>query len=211
MRPTLLDFRSPKERTPDFYNPDVTYDGRKISYSPERAGTIPHSARFTQYRDAEIRTAIIVGPGSYTNDPDSISKSPGRAVFKYSRPHCSKQTGNNGYFMVGDHLVFDANLMSNRGKLLVTDTFCKVDETSAISPKIARGSSKPHRKIQWWPDKAGSLSPRRFDITPPLARHKRPKREFATKKSDQETIAKEFNKLIELRFKTDDSLLQRTS
>jgi hypothetical protein len=31
MRPTFLNFRSPKEITPDFYNPMVTNDGRAFS------------------------------------------------------------------------------------------------------------------------------------------------------------------------------------
>ena len=33
MRPTSLGFRSPKERTAEFYNPQVTSDGRKLDYN----------------------------------------------------------------------------------------------------------------------------------------------------------------------------------
>jgi hypothetical protein len=208
MRPTLLHFRSPKERTPDPYNPDVTYDGRKISYSPDRSRTIGLSPRFPQYKEAENRTTFIVGPGSYENDSSAIAKSQVRSVFRYTKPHCGKQTGNNGYFMVGDHLVFDANLMTNRGKHQVTDPYCKVDETTAFSSRNSRPpSTRAVSRLLIRRDQAGSTSPRRLET--PLYRRSSSKRETPKiKKSQREKTVKEFNRLFEFRFKTLETLLK---
>lgn len=210
MRPTLLNFRSPKERTPDCYNPSVTSDGRRISYSPERSVTIPHSARFLQYKEAESRTTIRVGPGTYENDHDSISKSQGRAVFRYTKPHCGKQTGNNGYYMVGDQLVFDGNLMSNRGKYQVTDSYCKVDETSVLSTHRTKASSRPHSKLKDRLDLQSSNSPRRYEAMTPLSKRRRVKRDaISPLKTERDKSFKEFDRLIEFRFKTMEKLFKK--
>ena len=32
MRPTLLNFRSPKEKTPEFYNISITSQGEKLNF-----------------------------------------------------------------------------------------------------------------------------------------------------------------------------------
>ena len=32
MRPTLLNFRSPNERTPEFYNPQTTTNGEPLNF-----------------------------------------------------------------------------------------------------------------------------------------------------------------------------------
>lgn len=32
MRPTLLNFRSPTEKTPDFYNKEITYTGNPLAF-----------------------------------------------------------------------------------------------------------------------------------------------------------------------------------
>ena len=31
MRPTMLMFRSPKEKTPEFYDPQITFDGHMLN------------------------------------------------------------------------------------------------------------------------------------------------------------------------------------
>lgn len=211
MRPTLLQFRSPKERTPEFYNPDVTYDGRKISYTPDRSTTIPHSARFPQYKEAETKTTIIVGPGAYENDPNSISKSPVRSILRYSRPHGGKQTGNNGYFMVGDQLVFDANLMPNRGQYHVTDPYCKVDESSALSSRRTRASSRPSSMLMQRQEHTGFTSPRRSEARTPIPVRKRARRAMSTpKKTERDKVMNEFSRLFDNRFKTVEHLLKET-
>jgi hypothetical protein len=107
MRPTNLGFRSPKERTAEYSNPNVTYDGRLLPFIQPKHSTMPLSKRFMQYEVAARRTAGRVGPGSYNIRKGSIDQNdvPGTPVI---RPyHALKNLTSNGYFFIGDQVVYD--------------------------------------------------------------------------------------------------------
>jgi hypothetical protein len=109
MRPTNLGFRSPKERTAEFSNPSVTYDGRLLPFLQPKHSTMPLSKRFMQYEVTARRTAARVGPGSYNLRKGSIDLAdvPGTPVI---RPYNAlKDPSSNGYFFIGDQVVYDAN------------------------------------------------------------------------------------------------------
>lgn len=101
MRPTDLSFRSPKERTPDSYYPQVTSDGRVLSFSPRRPRgcTIGHELRFKQYSVTSRKTGYCVGPGSY--DLETEYSAPCSLVY---RP-MTRENLRNRYMMVGNHMV----------------------------------------------------------------------------------------------------------
>lgn len=101
MRPTDLSFRSPKERTPDSYCPQVTSDGRVLSFSPRqsRGCTIGHELRFKQYSVTSRKTGYCVGPGSY--DLEAEHSAPCSLVY---RP-MTRENLRNRYMMVGNHMV----------------------------------------------------------------------------------------------------------
>jgi len=67
MRPTNLNFRSPKERTGEYYDPQLAHDGKRIKFSftePTRS-TFSKQKRFLQYKIEGERTSAILGPGSH--------------------------------------------------------------------------------------------------------------------------------------------------
>ena len=67
MRPTFLQFRHPKERTPDPYDPQITYNGGALGYTRTKSPTIGRGKRFFQYDIEAKKTGYMVGPGSYQN------------------------------------------------------------------------------------------------------------------------------------------------
>lgn len=168
MRPTLLGFRSPKERTPDAYSPSATYDGRVLNFSPKRVSrlstSLPRARRFAQYESESRVTGFRVGPGAYENENLSISRARVRGGHVYTQFHASKQTRNNGYFMVGDHMVFDAHFVPSSMRSTINDVFCKVDASSVLNKTSDRpftsAASIPQRKTT-------SSTPRRSVIRSP--------------------------------------------
>ena len=82
MRPTLLQFRSPKERTPDGYYPTVSPEGRPAQFSSPkgdtRRSTFPTAKRFQQYDVDSKRTGFMVGPATYK--PDNLNIGNARMV-----------------------------------------------------------------------------------------------------------------------------------
>ena len=66
MRPTFLQFRSPKERTPDPYDIKVTCDGSHLIYPKSKSPTFSREKRFKQYNDEARKTGYMLGPGSYS-------------------------------------------------------------------------------------------------------------------------------------------------
>lgn len=72
MRPTLLNFRSPAERTPDFASTAVNREGKKFDVCEDRpanpkGSTLPRNSRFEQIAFYDTRTgqSVFLGPGSY--------------------------------------------------------------------------------------------------------------------------------------------------
>mmetsp|Transcript_25596 Transcript_25596/g.44675 ORF Transcript_25596/g.44675 Transcript_25596/m.44675 type:complete len:178 (-) Transcript_25596:158-691(-) len=168
MRPTLLGFRSPKERTPDAYSPTATYDGRVLNFSPRRVSrlstSLPRAKRFSQYETVSRVTGFRVGPGAYENDNLAIAKSRVRGGPVYSQFHANKQTHNNGYFMVGDHMVFDAHYVPSSMRTTINDVFCKVDATSVLNRTAERPFTSSSTLQQ---RKSSSATPRRNVLKSP--------------------------------------------
>ena len=80
MRPTLLDFRSPKEKTAELpQDPALTYTGHALSFQSKtmnkKASVLPQQRRFQQYDQFKGGSSVssFVGPGTY-NDHESFLK-----------------------------------------------------------------------------------------------------------------------------------------
>lgn len=140
MRPTYLEFRSPKEKTPDAYNPVVTSQGKRLGFTTTRVhGTIPQGKRFRQYDIDAKRTGYMLGPGSYEAPRMEIIK-PKKGGPVYRPFHGTKDVGNNGYFYTGHSLVFDPSFVLKSRKASVADgAVCVEFNQSRLRP----ASSKP--------------------------------------------------------------------
>ena len=110
MRPTLLDFRSPKERTPGPNMPLVTCKGHSLRLASSKQPNIPNEKRFLHYKRDASKTGFLVGPGSYRDDERSISRKRFRGGPVYKRYHKNKPVQNNGYIYVGNQLVHDPEM-----------------------------------------------------------------------------------------------------
>lgn len=154
MRPTELNFRSPKEKTPDAGYPSVTFDGRKLAFAPANIkGNFSQSKRFAQYDVEAKKTGYRVGPGTYDNFAESIARSKSRGPV-YKDFHGGKDVSNNGYFFYGNHLVFEpAFVMKSRS--VKNNKDCAVDasqlltrpQTSNSFYKGTRRSNKSSRPV----------------------------------------------------------------
>jgi hypothetical protein len=119
MRPTLLGFRSVKEKTPPSYDLRLTYDGRISNFALdkpiEKRGSFSHERRFVAYDINSKRTGFRVGPGSYYPEKrvDKI-----RGGSPYRELHSKQRTENNGYYMVGNCLEFEPSWMLSSKKAL---------------------------------------------------------------------------------------------
>lgn len=131
MRPTYLQFRSPKERTPDPYIPTVTYDSRKLEFSPTKGDpkktNWSQARRFSQYDTFAKQTGYMLGPGTY--EPTNLSIGNARVTHApiYAHNHIAKDTTHNGYIMIGNHLVFDAHFMLSSKRKSVNNPDFRVD------------------------------------------------------------------------------------
>ena len=132
MRPTELNFRSPKEKTPDAGNPCVTFDGRKLAFIPgSTKGTLPLGRRFAQYDNEAKKTGYRVGPGAYDSQVIGIGRSKSKGPV-YKDYHGGKDVSNNGYFFYGNHLVFEpAFVMKSRS--VRNNQECAVDASQLLT------------------------------------------------------------------------------
>lgn len=79
MRPTLLDFKSPKEKTPDYLDQTVTYTGQNLNFQArtlnKKGSVLPQAERFQQYQlfKGGSSASSYLGPGTY-NDHNSFLK-----------------------------------------------------------------------------------------------------------------------------------------
>jgi hypothetical protein len=79
MRPTLLNFRSPKERTPDFTEQQCTYNGVNLNFQAKtlnkKGKHFSQAERFLQYKlfKGGNKASGFLGPGTY-NDHESYLK-----------------------------------------------------------------------------------------------------------------------------------------
>ncbi|CAG9315229.1 unnamed protein product [Blepharisma stoltei] len=148
MRPTNLGFRSPKERTPEFYDPIVTFDGRSLSSSPGKLRpSFSKSRRFAQYDDEAKKTGFRVGPGSYSQQQKSIAAERIKGTPLYCKFHGNKDTSNNGYYMVGNHLVYDASFVLKARKPSISEAISRVDPSQVLSNSFTRPTTASNDKF----------------------------------------------------------------
>ena len=137
MRPTELQFRSPKERTAEFNMPVVTKEGTILLpvISKQNHPTFSKSKRFSQYEDFAKITGYRVGPGSYGIENTSIAKSRIKGTHIYRGFHGQKDVTNNGYILVGNQMMFDPSLVPRSRKSNSCDT------AGAINPAATMGNA----------------------------------------------------------------------
>ena len=115
MRATDLGFRSPKEKTAEYINPVVTFDGRFLPLvHNSNTTTFSKSKRFTQYEVDARRTGDKAGPGAY-----NLIQTPGaewriKGTPLYKDLHGSKDTGDNGYYFTGHSMVYEPSFVMQR-------------------------------------------------------------------------------------------------
>lgn len=114
MRPTLLNFRSPKERTPFYFDSKQTYDGRNLSFSsPKGSGKtskFSNEIRFGWYKYLK-GISYPAGPGSYSPACTRSGKSRITSGVPYRKLYGLKDDSSKGYEMVGDQIVPDMDFM----------------------------------------------------------------------------------------------------
>ena len=113
MRPTELQFRSPKEKTAEYNMPVVTKEGTVLlpTVCQKKHPTFAKSKRFSQYNDHAKVTGYRVGPGSYCPDITSIGRSRIKGGHLYKSFHGEKDVTNNGYILIGNSMMFDSSLV----------------------------------------------------------------------------------------------------
>lgn len=148
MRPTELDFRSPKEKTPDAGYPVVTFDGRRLAFKGYNSkSNFAQSRRFTQYDVEAKKTGYRVGPGTYNNNGQAIGRSKSKGGPVYKKFHGGKDVSNNGYFFYGNQLVFEpAFVLKSRSSK--TDRECAVDTSQLLT--------RPHTTASFYKENLGS-------------------------------------------------------
>lgn len=163
MRPTLLQFRSPKERTPDGYYPTVSPEGRPVQFSSpkgdKRKSTFPTAKRFSQYDIDSKRTGFMVGPGTYKPDNLNIGNARMVKVCLYKPLHNNKDTTHNGYYMVGDNIIYDGRFKSWYEKRHSIDTEARVERlsmTDQFPGSPLRSSSVMNKSFDKNPDTRSS-------------------------------------------------------
>ena len=161
MRPTDLGFRNPKEKTPDAYVPLVTCHGKSLNYSKNsNRGSFSQSKRFNQYDIDAKRTGYRIGPGSYESFLLQVGKSK-RGGPVYKAFHGQKDVSNNGYFYIGNQLVFDTAFVLKSRRSSLGDKNCNVEYFKTCHkyrPDSAKGKnsdySTPRKKPRSRPTSA---------------------------------------------------------
>ena len=124
MRPTQLNFRSPKETTPDAYDVKVAVNGTRLSYT-QHSFSFTHSRRFSQY-DEWARRNQQVGPGSYNKKNATIGFEKIRHTPVFRRPI---QTARKACLYVGNHLIPEGSLLS-----FAKQTICRAASRASPEP-----------------------------------------------------------------------------
>ena len=154
MRPTLLEFRSIKERTPSSYDPKGAYDGRFIFFQApkgdNRRCSFSQEKRFISYNTLAKRTGYRVGPGSYS--PESYREHI-KCGSPYKEYHCKKNTDNNGYYMVGNCLEFEPLMLLNSKKKLQKEKNIKLDSTYIFN-RLSKSAATTNNSVNIEPHKA---------------------------------------------------------
>jgi hypothetical protein len=109
MRPTYLQFRNPKERTPDPYDIRYTSNGSPLALVRTRSPSFGREKRFKHYEAEARKTGYRVGPGSYSSL--GANKIRGGCVYK---PLYAGTEQKTDCFYVGQLLVRDSSLTNSR-------------------------------------------------------------------------------------------------
>lgn len=122
MRPTFLNFRPPWEKTGEYVDPDVTFDGRKLNFAPKSQNksmaTWSQSERFLETTQGH---RVTVGPGDYNVENNLYWKTqPGPKICKDN----SFQDPKGKYVYVGDRLVREADYIRHGSPLKRTHSRC---------------------------------------------------------------------------------------
>lgn len=80
MRPTFLQFKSPKERTPDPYDINITSNGSSLNSFNRKSPVFSKAKRFLIYNEDAKKTGYLVGPGTYSTKP--LPKIKGGVIYK---------------------------------------------------------------------------------------------------------------------------------
>lgn len=136
MRPTDLNFRSPKEKTPDHRYPLVTFDGRRLDLSAEKGkGSFSQGKRFTQYDKDAKKTGFMVGPGSYEGSKAGIGRNKSKGGPIYKKFHGDRDVYNNGYYFCGNQMVFEPSfVMKSKSKSKINYKDFRVDISQVVRP-----------------------------------------------------------------------------
>ena len=155
MRPTTLNYRSPKEVTAEMIWPrvffiyiiQVTYDGRRTVFphpKPQRSPkpTFPKERRFMQYYIDEKRTNVVVGPATYETANISLKDTKGPCSVLYvifinfQKQAYHARMSSEGYTMAGCQIVYEPRLTSKQEaqtKKKIGIGNCSVDLCSIVS------------------------------------------------------------------------------
>ncbi|CAG9326783.1 unnamed protein product [Blepharisma stoltei] len=137
MRPTDLKFRSPKEKTPEYYDVGVTITGNTLFASPSRLRpNFSKASRFPQYEINAKRTGYRVGPGSYELKQDITKKGP-----IYKKNHAEKDLSNNGYYYLGDQIVFEPSFVLKSKRASINDITPRIDASQVLPNRPLRPAS----------------------------------------------------------------------
>ena len=117
MRPTMLMFRSPKERTPEFYAPKITFDGHLASISslniPSKRNKIRLNSsfskqkRFNDYKILARITSKKIGPGTYDDFQNFRLMRQKPWPTKIKQSVLGDKTKDPWYMYIGNSLVFE--------------------------------------------------------------------------------------------------------
>ena len=120
MRPTLLNFRSPNERTAEYRKLNVTRDGKPMSLAEKgvkvTGSSLPREARWKEAPLICKKTGatVFLGPGSYNDHTSFIKFNKMPCSTKIQKPG-GKNYGNQEYIMIGDQIKYEpAWIMSKK-------------------------------------------------------------------------------------------------
>eukprot|EP00347_Sterkiella_histriomuscorum_P013170 403365740 len=153
MRPTDLKFRSPKQKTPEYYNSKVTVDGRILNFiasSQNKKRTFTSQERFPQYQDWAKITGQFLGPGSYNQNENyqKLKAIPCSAI--YRNQSMGKETGRPAFIMIGNNLQYEPkfeNISTQKSKDRIgIDELGKVSSISAFGRTRMRSLRKSNTR-----------------------------------------------------------------
>ena len=104
MRPTLLEYKSPTEKTPDCYTINVTNRGERLNFATrsqnKKSSILPRAARFV---NLEEDPESFVGPGKYNVDETlrKLTLRPCSTVIKRISVLPETESGKPCYYLVG--------------------------------------------------------------------------------------------------------------